>query len=239
MFERMKPNERWTVRPHDKLVELAPNLHTVSGQFDMPLGQTTRRMTIARPANERLVIYSAISLDEPEMRKVEALGTVAYLVVPSAIHRMDIKPWKQRYPSAIVIAPVGAKRKVEEIVPVEQTEADFGDPRVTLSAVDGTGGKEAAMLVETERGTTLVVNDIIFNLPELRGFAKLAYTLLGFGPGHPHQPKLVKMRLVDDDKAMRAQLRTWAAIPGLERLLVAHGAAIDNARETLLALAAA
>lgn len=32
---------------------------------------------------------------------------------------------------------------------------------------------------------------------------------------------------------------TWRRVAGLERILVAHGAPIDNARETLLELAAA
>jgi hypothetical protein len=68
--------------------------------------------------------------------------------------------------------------------------------------------------------------------------SSLGLRVLGFGPGHPSMPKLVKKKLVEDETALRAQLRAWAEMPGLQRLLVAHGAPIEHPRETLLALAA-
>jgi hypothetical protein len=95
------------------------------------------------------------------------------------------------------------------------------------------------MLVETSTGKTLVVNDLIFNLPRMRGLAGLGLRALGFGPGKPTIPKLVRKKLVDDDGAMRRALREWAQLPGLERILVSHGAPIENARDTLLDLATA
>lgn len=45
------------------------------------------------------------------------------------------------------------------------------------------------------------------------------------------------MKLVDDKTAVKAQLRRWAN-DGFERLVVAHGAPIEQPRDTLLALAA-
>ena len=89
-------------------------------------------MTVARLHDGRLVVFSAMALDEPEMEALERFGTPAFLVIPSAIHRMDAKSWKDRYPEMKVIAPDGARSKVEKVVPVNTTHADFGDrPCVT------------------------------------------------------------------------------------------------------------
>jgi hypothetical protein len=229
----VKPNTSWKVAQHGPLEQLGENLWSVTAKLKMPLGETTRHMTVAKLKNGGLVIYSAIALAEPEMAKLEALGRPKYLVVPSGIHRMDARPWKERYPDLVVIAPAGARDKVGEVVGVDCTLVNFGDPAVRLFAVPGTANRELAMVV----GKTLVVNDLIFNLPRLRGVRQWIYRLLGFGPGKPTIPKLVAKKLVDDEAAMKAELRRWANT-GFERVLVAHGAPIENPREALLALAA-
>ncbi len=173
-----KARQNWTVLPHGKLKRIEHDLLTVTGTLDMPpMGEVVRRMTIVRLADRRLVIYSAISLDETEMRALEAYGTPAFLVVPGAIHRMDAKPWKDRYPSLQVIAPGGARHKIEEILPVDATRIDFGDPAVRFITVPGTGEKEGALVVETAHGTTIVLNDLIFDLANRPGF------IIADGPG--------------------------------------------------------
>jgi hypothetical protein len=205
----------------------------------MPFGETPRRMSIVRLNGDQLAIYSAIALDEARMAKLEALGSPTYLIVPSGIHRIDVKPWKDRYPNLEVIAPEGAVDKIGKVVSIDATQEDLGDDRVRVFAVPGTNRRELAMVVETAPGKkTLVLNDLIFNLPKYSGIARFWLRALGFGPGHPHMPKLVKRKLVADEQQMRQQLHTWAT-EGFERILVAHGAPIENPRETLLQLAAA
>ena len=229
----MKPHESWKVLPHGSIERLADRLYTVTGKLKMPLGETTRRMTLAQLTGGRLAIYSAIALAEPEMNRLEALGKPTFLIVPSGIHRLDVKPWKDRYPDLVVIAPAGARDKIGEVVGVDCTSVEVGDPNVRVFSVPGTADRELAMVA----GKTLVVNDLIFNMPRLKGAAQLVYRLLGFGPGHATIPKLVAMKLVDDKTVVKAQLRRWAN-DGFERLVVAHGEPIENPRETLMALAA-
>jgi hypothetical protein len=201
-------------------------------------GETPRRMTIAKLADDRLVIFSAIALDEARMARLEQIGRPAFLIVPSGIHRIDAKPWKDRFPEIVVIAPEGARERVGEVVAIDASAAEFGDPRVHVDAIPGTERGELAMTVQTDSGKTLVVNDLIFNLPHMGGLAELGLRALGFGPGHPTVPKLVKRKLVKDERAVQAQLHEWA-LAGFERILVAHGAPIETPRETLLELAAA
>ena len=234
----MKPHETWKVLPHGDIEKLAENLYTVVGKLRMPLGETPRRMTIAKLVDGRLVIFSAIALDEARMQKLEQIGRPAFLIVPSGIHRIDAKPWKDRYPDLDVVAPEGAIARIGEIVPIDSSSCDLGDPRVRIDEIPGTAGGELAMTVQTDTGKTLVVNDLIFNLPKMGGLAELGLRVLGFGPGHPTMPRLVKRKLVKDERAVQQQLHDWA-LAGFERILVAHGAPIEKPRETLLELAAA
>jgi len=133
-----KPFTEWTVLPHGKLTRLDDNLLSVTGDLHMPVGDVPRRMTVVRLCDGRLVIYSAIALDEAEMRALEDFGEPTFLVVPNDIHRMDARIWKDRYPELRVVAPAGVKRQVEEVVPVTETAPDFGDSLVRFVSVPGT-----------------------------------------------------------------------------------------------------
>jgi hypothetical protein len=87
------PLKQWKVLPHGKLTQVDEGILTVVGEIQMPLMELPRRMTVARLADRRLVIFSAIALDEDEMAALEAYGRPAFLIVPSDHHRLDAKIW--------------------------------------------------------------------------------------------------------------------------------------------------
>ena len=236
----MKPHGKWEVLPHGTLERLADNLYTVVGKLRMPFGTTPRRMTIVKLADGRLVIYSAIALNDEQLARVEALGAPTFLIVA------------ERHPSA-------RRQAVEGSVPGADRGGAGGrartDRRGRCHRCRGRRLCSAIRACKSRRcparspvssrcssrpttGKTLVVNDLIFNLPAMKGLAGLGMRVLGFGPGHPTIPKLVKRKLVKDEAAMRAQLERWAELAGLERILVSHGEVIENPRETLRELAA-
>ncbi len=223
----MQPFEKWTVLPHGKLEEIDEGLLTVVGDLPMPAGDFPRRMTVVRLVDGRLVIFSAISLHEDEMQALERYGTPSFLIVPNDIHRMDAKAWKDRYPSLVVVAPPGAREKVAEVVPVDASEIDFGDPRVHYVNVPGTAGHEAALVVERGGDATLIVNDVIWNVEHRRGFRGTLLRLLGFTGEEPKIPKLVKLRAIKDQKAFKAQLERWASL-NLRRIVVSHGEIVTH-----------
>jgi hypothetical protein len=224
-----KPFSEWTVLPHGKLTRLDDNLLTVTGVLRMPpMGDVERRMTVVRLFDGRLVVYSAIALNEAEMSALESFGTPAYLIVPSDLHRMDVKIWKDRYPAMTVVAPAGARAKVEKIVPVDATSVEFGDPAVRFLAVPGTGEREATLEVRTESGTTLVLNDLIFNLANRTGIGGWVFKTIGLTGDEPHIAPPVRMRQVKDKDALRAQLEQWSRLPSLKRVIIAHGDIIAN-----------
>jgi len=233
-----KPLTEWKVLPHGELRTVEENILTVTGDIPMPLAKLKRRMSVVRLRDRRLVIFSAIALCREDMRFLEAFGTPAFLIVPNAHHRLDAKIWKDRYPAIRVITPPGAREKVQKVVPVDATDVDFDDPGVTFVTVGGTDEQEAALEVRRADGTTLILNDVVGNLRDTSGFGGWFLRLMKFAGDKPHIPLPVKISLADKP-AFAAQLRRWAGLPSLKRILVSHGRIIDDdPGGTLRALAA-
>jgi len=221
-----QPN--WVVQPHGPLVTHSDNLWSVEGTIGMPTGPLSRRMTLARLGNGALVIFSAIALSEDEMRQVERLGRPAYLVVPNAFHREDAPGWKARYPQMRVVTPQGARAAVEELMGVDACGDIFDDPSVRFLTVPGTQDAESALLVSSQDGKTLVVNDLIGNVRNARGLMKLALSLMGFAGRKPQVPRMFVARVVKDRTEVAAQFRQWAVVPDLRRIVVSHGDIIER-----------
>jgi hypothetical protein len=233
-----EPFQEWTVLPHGKLVQIDENILTVVGELHMPLMDLPRRMTVVRLRDTSLVIFSAISLDEDEMTALEAYGRPSLLMVPSDKHRLDAKTWKDRYPEIEVAAPEGAREKVEETVAVDTVSPRFDDPNVQFVTVPGTRGREAALVIRTHAGTTLLLNDVVGNIRDAAGFGGWLLHLAGFAGKEAQVPAVVKMAVIEDKKALRAQLLQWSQIESLVRILVSHGSPIeDNPRQVLRDLA--
>lgn len=233
-----RPFREWKVLPHGKLSEIDQNILTVTGEIRMPLMNLPRRMTVVRLNDSRLVVFSAIALDEAEMAKLEAYGRPAYLIVPSDKHRLDAKIWKDRYPAMRVVAPEGARAKVAEIVPVDTVAPDFDDPKVEFVTVPGTRDRESALVVQTPNGTTLVLNDVVGNIRDAHGLGGWLLSKVGFAGDRPRIPGVVKKVMIADKNALRAQLLQWAEIASLKRILVSHGSPIEeDPRQTLRELA--
>jgi hypothetical protein len=230
-----KPHSEWTVLPHGKLKRLEHNLLSVTGMMNMPpMGEVSRRMTIVRLSDGRLIIYSAISLDEVEMNALESYGTPAFLIVPGDIHRMDAKPWKDRYPALKVIAPAGAREKISEILPVDATAVDFGDPAVHFMTMPGTGDKEAVLVIETPSGTTIILNDLIFDLANRPGLSGWLFKTIGLTGSEPHIPLPIKLKAVQNKQAVSDQLERWARMPNLQRVIISHGEIIADSPSSVL-----
>jgi hypothetical protein len=231
-----KPFETWTVGRHGPVEKLADNLWRVEG--DIPGAPLRRVMSVAKLADGRLAVFSAIALDDAEMKELEAWGTPAFLIVPNAGHRLDAKIWKARYPTMRVVCPEGAKAKVAEVVPVDATEADLGEG-VSYGVVDGTAGRDAYLLVKSASGTTLVLNDVVMNMKKLPGFGGFMMGLFGFTSPAPKVTGPAKRFLVADQAAVKAHLEKLAETPKLSRIVVSHGAAVTASPADALRAAAA
>jgi hypothetical protein len=230
--------QQWKVQPHGKLSEIDDGILTVEGEIRMPLGSFPRRMTVIRLSDSRLVVWSAIALDAKEMATLQVFGRPAFLIVPNDHHRLDAKAWKDRFPRLQVAAPQGSRAKVEEVVAVDTTAPDFGDRNVRFATVAGTRDREAALVVSTSNGTTLVLNDVVGNIRSASGIGGWLLGLAGFAGKSARIPRVVKLNLIKDANRLRAQLLRWAEMESLKRILVSHGEpAVANPRQTLRDLA--
>jgi len=216
-----KAFDTWQVFPHRPIEKLAPNLWRVEG--DLPNGNGTRVMTIARLRDGTLLIHNGIALEEPLMAEIEAFGKPSYLLVPNGFHRLDAKVFKSRYPSVKVLCPKGARKKVEQVVAVDGSYDD--GPKsddVSLAHLDGTKDQEGFVEVKSGDGTTIVLNDCVNNLPAMGGL----FGFLFAPTGRPSVPRLARWMMVKDKEALRGKLGQFASIGDLKRIIVSHGAMI-------------
>lgn len=213
--------EDWVVLAHDPIEELTENLWRVEGA--LPHFSLRRVMSVVRMQDGKLLIHSAIALEDTDMARLEAWGQPSILLIPHARHRMDAPRYKHRYPQLRVFAPPGVVTKAREVVNVDGTFAEVPlDPSVSLEILDGTSDAEAAMIVRSQEGSTVVLTEVIFDLPPAKSaFVRAAAKLAGFGPG-PRVTPIVKIELVKSKPALAAHLRRLAAIPDLVRLIVGH-----------------
>lgn len=223
----MAKNERgWKVLPHAPIEKLSENLWRVQGDLEgMPL---KRVMAVAKRADGVLVVHNAIPLDDASMKELDTWGKVGWIIVPNGYHRLDAPAFHERYPDAKVLAPRGAREKVEKVVPVSGTYEDFApDSSVELVILDGTAECEGAMIVRAADGTSVVLTDTVFNMPHVPGFQGFVFRYLTGSSGGPRVSRLARMVVVKDKRAFRGALEKIAATPDLKRVLVAHHLTID------------
>ncbi len=216
-----KAFEDWKPLAHETLLRLAENLYWVRGSI--PGMSLKRVMTVARLEDGGLVLHSAIALEESSQKQLEALGEPRFLIVPNPGHRLDAPAYKKRYPKVAVLAPKGARQKVSEVVAVDGSYEDFPQSNVVrFEPLNGVADMEGAMLVRSPDGTSVVLNDVMFNMDRKKDPLGFFFTtVLGSAPG-PRVSRLAKLVYVKDKPALRADFERFAAIPDLVRVIVAH-----------------
>jgi murein DD-endopeptidase MepM/ murein hydrolase activator NlpD len=147
-------------------------------------------------------------------RHDEHVDPLALRLPPERVTRaLGVAPPVQgALPGPGVFAPRGSRKKVEQVVAVEGTYEQFpSDAEVALEPLDGVGD-----------GVTLVLTDAVFNMntpSDLPG--RLFTTVLGSAPG-PRVSRMMKLVMLKDRAAFRADLERLAEVPRLQRLIVAH-----------------
>lgn len=216
-----KTNSEWRVLGHGPIKHLAENLWWVQGA--LPGMSLKRSMVIVRLSDGRLVIHNGIALEEASMRELERWGKPAFLIVPNGGHRLDAPAYKARYPQLKVFCPRGSRKRIEEVIAVDGTYEDFpSDPTVRFETLHGVADAEGAMIVRSQDGETVVLNDAMFNMDRKRDPLGFFFTtLLGSAPG-PRVSRLAKLVYIKDKQALREDFGRFAELPSLARLIVAH-----------------
>jgi hypothetical protein len=228
-----KAFDTWTVFPHRPIEKLAENLWRVEG--DIPQGGGTRVMTLARLDDGRVIVHNAIALEEPLMQEIESFGKPAVIVVPNGFHRLDAKVYKARYPEAKVYCPEGARKKVAQVVSVDGNYDDAPhDEHVSFAHLEGTKKGEGVLVVRSNGGATVTLNDALCNLPPTGGFMGFL-----FGPtGHPSVARVARWLVMKEKASFKDHLTRLAATPALARLIVSHGRMVESGAADALRAAA-
>jgi len=214
------------MHPYEPMVRLDEGLYCVAGAFGRsPLG---RRMTVVvLPGG--LLVHSAVRMAEQDMRALEALGPVRWIVVPNAFHAADAPFYAERYPAARTLVPSGARARLARRMRVDGTlEDDWSAelaatlPRVILH---GTRTGEAALFHPPSR--TLILTDLVFNLGDdfrgpARAFLRLNGALNRFGP-----TRLFRWVFLRDRAALAASLAEVLAWD-FDRVVMSHGAVLPT-----------
>jgi hypothetical protein len=232
-----KAHQTWTVLPHKPIEKLSDRLWRVEGKLD----SIKRVMSIGKTSDGTLVVHNGIALGDAEMAEIDAFGKVAFILVPNGFHRLDAKVFADRYPTAKVLCPQGARKKIEQVVPVNGSYDDFpSDANVELFTFEGTKAREGGMIVRADRDTRLVLNDAVFNMPHGTGFTGFIFRRVTDSTGGPRVSRVMKWFVIADKPAFRAHLEKLAALPDLRRIVVSHHLTItDDPAGTLSRVAAA
>ena len=218
------PFKEWTVLPHGIPTRINDRIVTVVGDLKMPLLELPRRMTVVRLKSGDLVVFSAIALREPDMTGLEKSGRPAFLVVPSVRHRLDAPGYARRYPQMTVVAPRAGVEKIGEVVRIDTSTPDFGDPTVRYIEIAG----DSALEVDGDDGLTIIVNDLIGDIHGEAGLGGWLLRVMGFAGDEPHVPGPVKLLLGKHKTEVARQFRLWADREDLRRIIVSHGDTIES-----------
>lgn len=184
------------------------------------------RSTIVRLADGGLWVHSPIGLSAELRAEVDALGPVRCIVAPTKVHTAYTEAWAVSYPEAKVFVSPDWKKALPA-PPQVLVEAEDALWRGVLRQVLLRG---SALVDEVEffhpRSRTLIVCDLIFNLPPARpALDKLAGRVLGM-PESPAPSRTFRMTIADRE-ALRASLQRvleW----DFERIILSHGGIIES-----------
>ena len=149
------------------------------------------------------------------MAELEAFGRPAFLVVPSVRHRLDAPGYARRYPDITVVAPRAGAEKIGEVVRVDTSTPDFGDPAVRYVEIAG----DSALEVDGDDGMTVIVNDLIGDIHGESGIGGWLLRVMGFAGDDPHVPAPVKIAAGQAQERSRA---TVQALGGARRSAANH-----------------
>ena len=212
---------------HRPLERIEENLHAVEG--DVPgIPGFHRRMTIARRSGGGLLFFNAVPIDDATLERIRGLGKPEILVVPHHLHSLDAHAFREKL-GLRVYAPALCRALVAERVPVDGTFEEMPqDPTLKVLTVAGFKTGEGLLVVRSGDRTSLVVADVVTNVPDGPGVMGFIARVLGFTADHPILATPPKLRVLRDKPALRAQLEELARTPGLARIVPSHGNVVDR-----------
>lgn len=221
--------------PLDVLKPVAPDLWIVDGpviEMAFPVGKLPfpTRMVVVRQRSGALWIHSPTQLSEGLAAQIEALGPVAHLVSPNAIHYAYIPEWAARWPQATSWASPGVRERAASQGIEVQFQFDLEDqpPAAWADEIDQLTFRGSRVLPEVvffhRASRTLLLADLIenFELDRVRGPLRWLVRLAGNADPDGKAPLDLRASYWGQKDLARAALaRVLAWEP--EAVILAHG----------------
>ena len=191
------------------------------------------RMAVIRLASGELFVWSPVRLDAALRAEVDALGPVAHLVEPNAVHHLFLPDWIRTYPAARTYAPPGLKKKRRDL----RFDAELGgapEPgwagQIEQIVLEGSVALTEILFFHDKSRTALIC-DSIQDFPRnwFKGWRGLLARLDGIVQPNFGAPREWRLSFLNRKAARAAVERLLALAP--ERVVLAHGdmAASDGA----------
>ncbi|MGH9869357.1 MAG: DUF4336 domain-containing protein [Candidatus Polarisedimenticolia bacterium] len=206
---------------------LAPDLWVVDRPQRAAGFELGHRMTVLRLASGKLLIHSPVALDEETASQVDALGEVAFIVAPSLMHNLHLGPWLDRYDTAQFNAPAGFERRnaaLRQPRVLTSDPASFRDPGLIHEALEGIPKINEVVFLHRP-SKTLIVADLIFNLPPADGWMQSVLQRANGIAGRAAPSRLFRLH-IRRREALRRSLDvvlSWE----FDRLVPGHGRVIE------------
>ena len=197
------------------------------------------RMAVIRLSDGTLFIWSPVALSAPLRAAVDALGPVAHIVAPNALHHLHLGDWQAAYPAARLYAAPGLRAKRRDI----NFAAELGDTPPPDWATDIDQVAVRGNLITTEivffhhASATVLFTDLLQQFPPgwFGGWRALVARLDGMVGDEPRVPQKFRRAFVNRGAA-RVAIRRIIAWPA-ERLLAAHAPPVESGAQALVARA--
>lgn len=194
------------------------------------------RMAVIRLADGALFIWSPVALS-PELRNdVDALGSVRFIVTPTAMHSVSLPEWKCAYPNATLFAAPGSRERRKDIAfdadLMDEPPADW-DGELDQVLMRGNAIAVEAIFYHRKSGTVLIA-DLLQNFPAgwFTGVRSVMARLDGMIAPEPRTPQKFRIAFTNR-KAARVSLGKVLAWPA-RKVVIAHGDIVhENARAYL------
>lgn len=213
-----------TSYPHGPIGFVDDGLFLVEGRWKR--SPFERKMAVVLLSSGEVAVHSAIAMDDSGHAALEAIGRVAWILVPNLIHCSDAGWYAERYPSARVLVPSQIRAKLFEKIPRidGSIDDDWPEPlREELAVVPLRGTRIGEVACVHGPSRTLILTDACFHYrgSDLPLVSRLAMRLNGaydrFGPS-----RFFRTFAVTDRRALQASLDALLELE-FDRVIVSHG----------------
>lgn len=186
------------------------------------------RMTCIKMEDDSIWLHSMTKFDDLTYEKIETIGKIKYLVVPSLMHNLFVMDWKEKNPATKILAPAKIKKVNSDIVldevSVPELNQLFNEEILCIPLRGIPVLKEFAFIHHSSK--TLILTDLAFNFgDDVTGWDK--YFLKLYGAYNKFGPTITIRALIKDKAALRESLKKIASYE-FDRIIMSHGKIVES-----------